>query len=443
MNKIKSPSDVDLKKYDQGLNNPEVYFGLPSTVKFCKKCTYSNQKPLSEVEFKHSKISKKPVVQLNNEGVCSACEVNVNKKKINWEEREKELIELCKKYKKSEGSYDCIVPGSGGKDSFYASHILKYKYGMNPLTVTWAPHIYTSWGYKNFQSWLAEGFDNYLFTPNIKTHRLLTRLALENLFHPFQPFILGQKNFPVKVAAKFDIPLVFYGENPVEYGNDKLEYYKPNKDNKFFSETGSAKQFFSGFDTYELNEFGIKTEDLNPYKPLNSEIILKKKIDVNYLGYFLPWHPQKNYYYTVQNSNFTPSPERSPGTYDKYSSLDDKIDDLYWYTLFIKFGIGRATYSTSQEIRNGEINRDEGISLVGQFDGEYPKRFEKENFQYLSIDKQNFPKANKKFENPLMTKNYFDLLTNKFRSPHIWYFNKDLRVWSLRSKVSKNSLQKN
>ena len=113
-----------------------------------------------------------------------------------------------------------MVPGSGGKDSFFA-HILKYKYKMNPLTVTWAPHIYTEWGWKNFKSWISSGFDNYLFTPSTLTHRLLTRLALENLFHPFQPFMIGQMLFPPKIAVKLKIPLIFYGEKPDDYGNKK------------------------------------------------------------------------------------------------------------------------------------------------------------------------------------------------------------------------------
>ena len=106
---------------------------------------------------------------------------------------EKELKELCDKYRKSDGSYDCIIPGSGGKDSFFTSHILKEKYGMHPLTVTWAPHIYTEWGWRNFQKWIHAGHDNYLLTPNGRVHRLLTRLATEILYHPFQPFFFGQK----------------------------------------------------------------------------------------------------------------------------------------------------------------------------------------------------------------------------------------------------------
>ena len=102
-----------------------------------------------------------------------ACHYNKIKNNINWDDRELQLIELCKKIKKdSKSYYDCIVPGSGGKDSAYTAHVLKYKYGLNPLTVTWAPHLYTDIGWKNFQNWSHEGgLDNILFTPNGKLHR--------------------------------------------------------------------------------------------------------------------------------------------------------------------------------------------------------------------------------------------------------------------------------
>ena len=108
------------------------------------------------------------------------------------------------------GEYDCIVPGSGGKDSIFASHILKYKYKMNPLTVTWAPHLYSDMGWKNFQNWIHKGgVDNYLYSPNPKTQKEITRQATKNILHPFQPFIIGQKTFALKMAAKFNTPLIF------------------------------------------------------------------------------------------------------------------------------------------------------------------------------------------------------------------------------------------
>ena len=215
---IKAPGKIDLTEFKKDKSKVTKY-GLPEEVKFCKKCVISNQRPNTTVEFKHTEDSKKTTINFNEDGVCDACVVTEKKNKnIDWEKRERELKDLCEKYRSRNGSYDCLVPGSGGKDSFYASHVLKYKYNMNPLTVTWAPNMYTKWGWENFQAWIHSGLDNYLMTPNGKTHRLLTRLAVDKLLHPFQPFILGQKCFAPKMAIKFNIPLIFYGEQEAEYG---------------------------------------------------------------------------------------------------------------------------------------------------------------------------------------------------------------------------------
>lgn len=154
---------------------------------------------------------------------------------------------------------------------------------------------------------------------------------------------------------------------------------------------------------------------------------------MHYLGYYLKWHPQSCYYYAVENGGFQASPERTPGTYSKYNSIDDKIDDLHYYTTGIKFGIGRASYDAAQEIRSADIDRDEGISLVNRFDHEFPERFIDELFSYLSLPESQFPVASKMFERPVMDREYFRLLTDQFRSPHIWQY--DLKGWKLRNKL--------
>ncbi len=402
---------------------------------FVKKCTISNQRPNSAVEFQHTSLSKKKTINFDDDGVCDACRVaEVKATETNWEDREKELVELCNRYRKDDGSYDCIVPGSGGKDSFYQSHILKYKYGMNPLTVTWAPHMYTEWGWKNFQAWIASGFDNYLLTPNPKIHRLMTRLAVENLLHPFQPFMFGQKAFAPKIAAMMNISLIFYGENEAEYGNPIKGSASAKRDWSYFSSDDKSKIFLGGVSVEDLKDnFGVKKVDLDPYLPINPEKLEEKKIEVHYLGYYLPWHPQGAYYYAVEHGDFQASPERTPGTYSKYNSIDDKIDDFHYYTTFIKFGIGRATYDAAQEIRNDEINRDEGVALVKKYDGEFPERFAEEIFKYLSIPKKDFPIASRMFEQPIMDRDYFDSLVDSFRSPHLW--KKENDVWKLRHTV--------
>ena len=424
------PKQVNFKTYKK--NPDKIFYGLPKEVKFCSRCTYSNQKPNSAREYKHTiDAVKKSLVIHNN--ICIACKINEIKKNVDWDQRKKELKILCNQYRKKNGEYDCVVPGSGGKDSFFAANVLKHEFGMHPLTVTFKPHIYTDWGKKNFDSWIASGFDNYLFSPNTKVQRLLTRISIEKLFHPFQPFMMGQMYFPPKIAANFNIKLVFYGENASEYGNNIDDNKKPKKELSYFANGNYKDIYISGISYKELiTKFKISKNELNPYVPSDLKLINKNKINIQYLGYYLKWHPQESYYYSTK-FGFEAAPSRTVGTYSKYSSIDDKIDDFHYYTTFIKFGIGRATYDSAQEIKNGEITREEGVNLVKKFDGEYPDRFEKEIFEYLSLPKKEYPEIEGLFQQRLMNKDYFNLLTNKFRSPHIWKYKN--KKWILRNAI--------
>ena len=434
---IKIPSEIDLNLYKKDLINAPTKFGLPKQITFCKKCTISNQRPNSTVEFLSKKFEKKATIHFDKNGVCDACNYNEKKNKIDWKKRELELQELCNKFRKSNGQYDCIIPGSGGKDSIFASHLLKNKYKMNPLTVTWAPTIYTEWGWKNFQKWIGTTADNILMTPCGKTHRLLTRLSLENLFHPFQPFILGQKTLAAKMAKKFNISLVIYGENEAEYGNPEAQNNEAEVRSDLYESDAKINDFsLGGVSVRELTEdYGLTLSELQSYIPMEKQ---NKKntsqLNFNYLGYYLKWHPQSCYYYAVENCDFESAPQRTVGTYSKYNSLDDKMDDLHYYTTFIKFGIGRATYDAAQEIRCEDITREEGISLVKKFDGEFPSRFLDDLFEYLSINKRDFNKAYDMFESPKFDKKYFLKLCDSFRSPHIWYKEND--KWFLRKQIS-------
>ena len=412
----------------------EAKYGLSSEVLFCKRCVMSNQRPSSAIEFRHTIDSKKKSIQFDAEGICSACRFAEQKKKTDWGQREKELMDLCDQHRRDDGAYDCIVPGSGGKDSFYAAHILKYKYKMNPLTVTWAPNVFTDWGWKNHRAWVNAGFDNNLCTPNGKTHRLLTRLSVENLFHPFQAFIIGQKSLAPKTALQTKIPLIFYGENEAEYGSPISDLGPARQHFDFFSSADTSDLYLGGTSVKDLYEkYGMTKNDLNIYFPVNPNALQEANVQVHYLGYYLKWHPQSCYYYAVENGGFQASPERTPGTYGKYESIDDKIDDLHYWTTYIKFGVGRASYEASQEIRSGDINREEGVALVKRFDGEWPARFEAELMKYLSIPENEFPIASKQFKNPIMTKELFWEMADRFRSPHLW--TKEGNEWKLRATV--------
>jgi len=436
MKKIPYPGPIDLAPFAPDAKERAALYGLPTGVRYCKRCVISNQRPNSAVEFQHTRASRKTTINFDDEGVCDACRLAEHKHQtIDWAEREKRLVDLCNRYRRDDGHYDCLLPGSGGKDSFYAAHVLKYKYGMNPLTVTWAPHVYTEWGWRNHQAWIHAGFDNILVTPNGMVHRLLTRLAVDNLFHPFQPFIIGQKNLAPKMAVRFGIPLVVFGENEAEYGNPIGDTSSSLRDRSFFSsQYGLEDTYFGGVSMSNLvNQFGVNVSEFQLYMPEHPDILGEAGIEVHYLGYYLKWHPQSCYYYSVENGGFQVSPERTPGTYSKYNSIDDRIDDFHYYTTYIKFGIGRASYDAAQEIRSRDIDREEGVALVRRYDGEWPERFADEIFKYLSIHPEKFGRAADMFEQPIMDRHYFDRLTDHFRSPHLWQFANG--NWSLRKTV--------
>ena len=401
-----------------------AYYGLPQEVTYCKRCVISNQRPASTPEFKNTADRKIRTMAIDEEGVCDSCRFGDIKDQIDWNEREEQLLALLDQHRSKDGSYDCLVPGSGGKDSCMQAHVLKYKYGMHPLTVTWPPILYTDIGWKNFKAWLdVGGFDNISFNQNGKVMKLLTRLSIENLLHPFQTFILGQKNLGPKLALKFGIPLVFYGENEAEYGNPIADNNKSLRDKAYHSMKNFDEIRLAGLPIKQImSEYNVELADLKAYLPAEASDYDKCPVDVHYLGYYLKWTPQEAYYYAVEHTGFEANPFRTEGTYSKYNSLDDKIDGFHYYTTWIKFGIGRATYDSAQEVRNKHITREDAVALVKRFDGEFPAKFFHEVMDYIG-----------------MKPDHFMQLCDKFRSPHLWM--QEGGEWKLRHPVWEHEFQ--
>jgi N-acetyl sugar amidotransferase len=404
----------------------EAFYGLPKHVQFCMRCVMSNQRPASTPEFKHAPDRKATTLRMDSEGVCDACRHAEHKFGIDWKKREEELVALLDQHRSKDGSYDCLVPGSGGKDSAYQAHVLKYKYGMHPLTCTWPPILYTDIGWQNFRNWCEiGGFDNVTFKPNGRVMRLLTKLAIENLLHPFQTFILGQKNLAPKIALQNNIKLIFYGENEAEYGNPLADNKSSLRDRSYFTAQNIDDLYLAGLPVSELvAKHGLKMGDLKPFLPAEPSDLERSEIEVRYLGYYLKWTPQECYYYAVEHCGFEANPFRTEGTYSKYNSLDDKIDGFHYYTTFIKFGIGRATYDASQEIRNRHLTREDGIALVRKFDGEFPKKYFLEIMEAIGIKPEHFHE-----------------ICDRHRSPHLW--KQEGSEWKLRHKIWEVAQERN
>ena len=333
--------------------------------------------------------------------ICRFNEVKQNI--INWDERSSQFYDLLSKYRKNNGNHDVLVPSSGGKDSSYTAYLLKYKYDKTSLHNLGSKYI-TEVGRHNLESLTSiGGLDSILYTL-CKLHRHLTKLAFSNLCHPFQPFIHGQKVIGPKLAAKFGISLVVYGENQAEYGNPVENNEDPFMDFEFFSTDNPAKMKFGGISVEEIiDNTDYSYNEFSSYIPLSKDEIKKHSIKMTYLGYFEKWDPQSIYYFVSEKTGFKPAPERSEGTYSRYTEIDDKIIPFHFYTTFIKFGIGRATYDACQEIRNGHIDRSEAIQLVRKYDGEFPNKWLSDFLEYVGINEDEFHET-----------------IDKNRSPHLW-----------------------
>jgi N-acetyl sugar amidotransferase len=373
-------------------------YKLPVDVRFCRKCTVSNQRPR---------------ITFDEHGVCSACNyADYKRHEVDWTARDAELVELCNRHRKTNGDFDVIVPCSGGKDGGLVAHQLKYKYGMNPLAVTWAPLSATEIGRRNLDAFIASGFNHVLGTPDPRVTRRLTHLAFKHMGDPFQPFVYGQTNFPMHMAVKYNVSLIMYGENgEVEYGGDMKNAFRPDRDIQ-----DHDGHYFSGLPPEFWTEHGISHADLKPFMAPPYEQILRNKTTIQFFGYYHFWDPQENFYYCTEHTGFVPNTERSEGTYSKYASLDDRIDGFHYYLGFIKFGIGRATSDAAHEIRDGKITREEGVALVQRYDGEFPARYYKEFLEYCSF-----------------TEREFHEVVDSWRSDHLW--RQDAGEWKLRHAV--------
>jgi N-acetyl sugar amidotransferase len=384
---------------------------LPSEIRFCRRCVVSNQRPR---------------IVFDEEGICGACRyTEIKNHRIDWATREKELRDLCDQHRSKEGRFDVIIPASGGKDSSRVAYELKYRYGMHPLTVTWAPFEYTPEGYTNFRNFIkVGGFNNLMAWPNGKLHRKLSRLAFEALGDAWQPFTFGQMCYAFHIAQAFNIRLVFFGENgEAEYSGDPRVFNLRGMPFELW-----AEQYFKGIMVDDLIEYGLEEtdyfskddydeSDLIFYRPPDMELMQQMEVTFHWFSYYKKWVPQENYYCASENTGFQANPTgRSEGTYSKYASLDDQMDGFHFYLAFIKFGIGRATSDAAHEVRDGHITREEAAVLVRRYDGEFPKRWYEAFKQYLNINDSQFWEV-----------------IDKFRQSHVW--RNESGVWKLNKAV--------
>jgi N-acetyl sugar amidotransferase len=322
----------------------------------CKRCVATNSRPEQTID---------------NDGICNACISFEKKKKIDWDKREKLFIKEIKEAKenKLKDNWDCIIPSSGGKDSTAQAYIAK-KFGLNPLIVTATTCDLSKIGRKNIEN-LKKNFDTIEISPQKEIRKKLNKICLETIGDIGWPEHVSIFTQPIQIAAKFDIKLVFYGEQPqFEYGGPDRQY--SNIMNREWMEEFGG---FLGFRVSDLiDHYGFKKEELLPYVYPDENFIKEKKIKALFMGYYFNWNNYENFE-LAKKQGFLSFKKPIEGGNVSYEKIDNYQHGIHDYFKFLKYGFSRSTDQAAWMIRQKIINRDEGIKLVRENDGKYPASY--------------------------------------------------------------------
>jgi len=331
-------------------------------------------------------MSTRPRISFDDRGLCNACVWGEKKKHLDWADRESKLERLLDAHRRADGSFDCIVPVSGGKDGSYVAHTLKNKWGMNPLSVTIKPPLPTELGEANLQAFVASGFPHIAISPDPEAMRTLNKRGLIDMGFPYYGWLVSITAAPVEIAARFGIDLLFYGEDgEVEYGGStetdtdpeiRVEYMK-----RVYLEAGYEKV---------MKNAGLSPHQMQFFSFPDDELLARGSLKRFNWSYFENWDPYRNYLVAKEFCGLKEAEESNAGTFTNFAQNDQFLYALHTYLMYLKFGFGRANQDASIEVRRGAMDRDQAVELVRIYDGQYPHDFESLYLEYFEMSADEF-----------------------------------------------------
>lgn len=331
--------------------------------------------------------STRPGIKFDEVGVCSACQSYANRKKVDYDARWKEFEALCERYRGMNGpnGYDCMIAVSGGKDSHFQTYIMKEVMGMNPLLVSVEDNFkMTEAGIHNLKNISdAFGCDVISMKPNLRAQKAILKYTFEKYGKPTYFIDRYIYTYPLHMAAKFNTPLLVYGENvSYEYGGSKA------------NETYSAKdQIFNGvgygIPTEELLIGGVTMKDLNFFEPPSADII--DNLDPIYLSYFLEWNSFRNYE-VAKKYGFHDLTHEWIRTHhvEQMDQIDSPAYLVHSWMKYPKFGHASATDYAARMVRYGMITREKAFELVEKHDHNLDPRCVREFCAFAGYSEQEF-----------------------------------------------------
>lgn len=311
----------------------------------------------------------RPGLELNEQGICNACTAYRNRTNVDWNQRQNELNMLLSEYRgRNNSPWDCVVPVSGGKDSFYQV-IKMLELGMKPLCVTSTTCDLTPIGRRNLTHLKSLGVDHIEFTLDQNVRRLLNRNSLRKVGDISWPEHVAIFTLPVRVSVHFGVPLIIWGENSQnEYGGPAADANNPILTSKWL-ETHGGMLGISVNDWIGVD--GITQRDMSAYAYPEDDALQQAGTTGLFLGHFIPWDGLTNTL-IAQSYGFESNSECCNGTMSNVESLDNHQSGIHEYFKFLKFGYSRASDQASLHVRRGRISRSEAINIVRIRDGRYP-----------------------------------------------------------------------
>jgi N-acetyl sugar amidotransferase len=300
----------------------------------------------------------RPGVALDAEGVCNGCRNARAKRAIDWAGRSRELDSVVQEARSRSGEWDCVIPVSGGKDSFWqvASCLER---GLRPLCVTYVYPGQTELGRRNLRSLIAMGVDHLELRLDPVVERALVRKAFQKTAISGLVTHMAIYTMPIRVALERGIPLVVYGENSAfEYGSEEAGLDGADVTRQWLKRFGVT----AGTTAEDWVDETLTRADLEPLV-LPQDALEDRDLRVIFLGHYLPWDPQTSREVAV-NHGFSARPEGARvGHYD-FVNIDDDMIGAHHYPKWHKFGITRSWDTLSMEIRAGRMTRDEAIDAL-------------------------------------------------------------------------------
>lgn len=349
----------------------------------------------------------RPRIVFDETGQCNACSYHERKSGTDWDARAEEFAAVCKRLK-AHPVYDCIVPFSGGKDSASIAYRLKQTHGLRPLLVCYGQLLWTDVGRYNLHRVADSGFDILYWRCNQEVSRTLARRFLIERGHPKLAYDSAVNAVPLITAVNFGIPLVLFAEHgETEYGGLVL-----SEDHRRRRDLNEVLENQVGDDARNWATDGLTEADLYPYIYPDLADVDRVGVEAHYFSYYFPWDIYENAKLAREKMGFRqatnqhiwkerngvvwselPPPfvpiwwGKSDGSFEGYDSIDDKIDDLDYYLMHIKFGFGRATRQASRLIQYGHMTREQGLQLVRMHDGEFPEAYLDDVLDYVRMER--------------------------------------------------------